>query len=307
MRDKGDFMNINSLKLFCLVVEEGSFSQAARLSYISQPAVTRHIHLLEDYYGTLLFDREDGKLTLLEAGKVLYSYAKVILEDVDNSKEAIHELLGTYDILLRLGGTLSIGDYLLPSLIANFKKLHPEVRINLDVGNTPSMVEKLQKDEIDAALIEGLVDEKDLQVEKFAEDELVLVCHPKHRWADKGFVLLEELPQECMIYREATSGTHSIIRKALEEKGIFQQIENYMEIGSVQAAKSAVEAGLGVSILSKITVAKELSYGMLKKVEVKDLQMKRDLWLVRKQKRFQRKSVDVFLDFIRGNNWSELD
>ncbi|WP_068677455.1 LysR family transcriptional regulator [Oceanobacillus sp. Castelsardo] len=300
-------MNIDSLKLFCLVVEEGAFSKAARLSYISQPAVTRHIHLLEDYYGTLLFDREDGKLTLLEAGKVLYSYAKIILEDVDSSKEAIHELVGTYDILVRLGGTLSIGDYLLPGLIADFKKLHPDVRINLDVGNTPSMVEKLQKDEIDVALIEGLVDEKDLQVENFAEDELVLVCHPKHRWADKGFVSLKELPEECMIYREAASGTHSIIRNALEGKEIFQQIEHYMEFGSVQAAKSAVEAGLGVSILSKITVAKELRYGMLKKVEIKDLQMKRDLWLVRKQKRFQRKSVDLFLDFIRNKNWSEFE
>lgn len=299
-------MNIDSLKLFCLVVEEGSFSQAARLSYISQPAVTRHIHLLEDYYGTLLFDREDGKLTLLETGKVLYTYAKAILEDVDSSREAIDELIGTYEIGLRLGGTLTIGDYLLPGLIADFKEGYQDVRINLEVGNTPSIVEKLQKDEIDIALIEGLVEEKDLQVEKFAEDELILVCPPDHQWADKGFVFLEDLPQECMIYREATSGTHLIIKNALEEKGIFHKISHYMELGSVQAAKSAVEAGLGVSILSKITVAKELKHGILKKVKVADLQLKRDLWLVRKQKRFQRKSINVFLDYIRNNNWSEL-
>ncbi|ASN06824.1 LysR family transcriptional regulator [Virgibacillus necropolis] len=294
-------MNIESLKMFCLVVEEGTISQAARKSYVSQPAVTRQIHLLEDKYGTLLFERTEGILKTTEAGKVLYPFAKTILESIEHSLEYVQASMGDYHINLRIGGTLTIGEYLLPKLLGQFKKEFPEVKLILEIGNTPTILEKLMKNEIDLALIEGVVKSDKLHVEKFTGDELILVCSADHPWKNENEVSIGALANEHLIWREPTSGTRMIIERALESSGMLNKIESYMELGSTQAIKNAVEAGLGISILSKMTVVRELEYGTLKKVEITGINLKRDLWLVRKPYRFRRIGVDKLVKFIRDN------
>ena len=259
-------LNIENLKMFCLVVDEGSISQAARLSFVSQPAVTRQINQLENFYGTLLFDRTGGKLKVTEAGKILYPYAKTIVNDFNRSKEAVQQETGKYNANLQVGATFTIGEYLLPSLLGRFKKQKPDIKVTLTIKNTPSILEDLTNDVIDLALVEGIVENNDLTVEKFADDELILVCAPDHKWEKK--IDLEELVNERMIWRESISGTRLIVENMLKEYGVLEKIDSYMEIGSTQAIKSAVEAGLGVSILPRLTVSRELEQGTLREVSM---------------------------------------
>ncbi|PGT85199.1 MULTISPECIES: LysR family transcriptional regulator [Bacillaceae] len=292
-------MNIENLKMFCLVVDEGSISQAARLSFVSQPAVTRQIRQLENFYGTLLFDRTEGKLIVTETGKMLYPFAKAIINDFDRSKEVILQATGEYNSNLRVGASLTIGEFLLPSLLGRFKKHAPEIKVTLTIRNTPSVLEDLTNDVIDIALVEGIVEDKHLIVEKFANDELILVCSPDHPWKDRSEIQIEELANEKMIWRESISGTRLIAENALKEYGILEKINSYMEIGSTQAIKSAVESGLGISILSKLTVARELEQGYLQEIKIKDVHIERSLWLVKKPQRFHREGVSQFVEFIQ--------
>ena len=134
-------------------------------------------------------------------------------------------------------------------MLGRFKKQKPDIKVTLTIKNTPSILEDLTNDVIDLALVEGIVENNDLTVEKFADDELILVCAPDHKW--EKTIDLEELVNERMIWRESISGTRLIVENMLKEYGVLEKIDSYMEIGSTQAIKSAVEAGLGVSILPK--------------------------------------------------------
>ena len=177
---------------------------------------------MENFYGTLLFDRTGGKLKVTEAGKILYPYAKTIVNDFNRSKEAVQQETGKYNANLQVGATFTIGEYLLPSLLGRFKKQKPDIKVTLTIKNTPSILEDLTNDVIDLALVEGIVENNDLTVEKFADDELILVCAPDHKWEKK--IDLEELVNERMIWRESISGTRLIVENML--KGIWSFRKN---------------------------------------------------------------------------------
>lgn len=292
-------MNIDSLRLFCLVVEEGSVSQAARLIGISQPAVTKQIRQLENTYGTLLFDRTEGKLKLTKAGKTLYPYAKEIVKDVNRSKETIQMLIGNDELKLNVGASLTIGEYFLPRVLGMYKRNNPSIRLLLEIGNTPNILEKLADDVIDIAFVEGVVEKKQFLVEKFADDELILVCPIDHPWTKRETINIEELSKEHMIWRESTSGTRMIVEQALKKYGVLEKIENFMELGSTQAIKSAVEAGLGITILPRITVEKELEHHNLAEIKIKGVFIHRNLWMVQKPQRFSKQNVEAFIRFFR--------
>lgn len=284
--------------MFCRVVEEGSISQAARMGFVSQPAVTRQIRQLENNYGTTLFDRQEGKLRVTAAGKKLYPYAKEMVALHRSSFEAIQEHMGEIDKTLRLGASLTIGEYLLPDLIGQFKKHHPDVQFSLSIGNTPQMLEKLEANEIDLAFVEGVFQHDTYKSRKFAEDELILVTSYNHRWGEKKEISLQEISDEKMIWREKESGTRSIVEEALRNHGILEKIDNAMELGSMQAIKSAVEANLGTSILPRLTVKKELEFEVLREISVKDFHLVRDFWMVVKEQRFKREIQRNFEEFL---------
>lgn len=293
-------MNIENLRMFCRVVEEGNISRAARLGYVSQPAVTKQIRQLEARYDTLLFDRQDGKLISTRAGETLYPFAKNILETLEQSHEAVNEAAGEHDVVLHIGASFTIGDYLLPNLMGKFKQTFPEYRFSLTIGNTPQMMEKLENQDIDIALVESEIDNHSFSIETFAQDEMVLVIPPDHDWKERETIMLHELPEEKMIWRERESGTRVILEHALKEAGVLEAIRSFMELGSIQSIKSAVEAGLGISILPRLTVEKELTYGMLKTVNVHGLNFTRNLLMVRESRRFKKQVVHDFLAFLRN-------
>jgi len=291
-------LNIESLRIFCRVVEEGSITKAARLSYISQPAVTRQIHQLEEKYGTLLFEREDGKLRLSEAGAALYPFAKEMDDLVRRSFEEVGKITGAQETVLHVGASLTIGEYLLHRLTGSFRKRFPDIKFIVTIGNTPSILAKLESNDIDLALVEGAASGDEFIIEKFAEDELILVVYPEHPWSATGEIGIHEIGGENLIWRESESGTRHIVEAALKECGALDNLEITMELGSYQSIKSAVEAGLGISILPKLTVSKELTYGTLQEVKMKDFHLKRGLWMVQKYQRFQKEGLNHFIENI---------
>ncbi|ENH98130.1 transcriptional regulator [Gracilibacillus halophilus YIM-C55.5] len=295
-------MNISTLQMFCLVVDVGSISQAAKLSYVSQPAVTKQIHQLESAYDALLFYRKDGRLILTENGKTLYPFAKAIVEDFKRSKNTVSASNKGYHETLKVGASYTIGEYLLPGLLGRFKKKQPEINLSLLVENTPRVLEALSNGVIDLALVEGIVTDEELQVRNMAEDELILIHSPDHAWKDRDTITIQELSNERMLWREPTSGTRLIIENFLKEYNMLDKIEYDMDLGSTQAIKSAVENNLGVSIVSSLTVTRELEQGFICETKIKDVEFKRNLWLVTKKQRFNKASSDEFIDFIQNRN-----
>ncbi|MGG1659217.1 LysR family transcriptional regulator [Brevibacillus sp. NRS-1366] len=292
-------MNIENLKMFCRVVEEGSVNQAARLSFVSQPAVTKQIRQLENYYGTALFDRSNGRLSLTKAGKALLPYAKEMIVCIKRSEEVVQHIVHKKDSTLNIGASLTIGEYLLPGLLGDFQRKNKNIRFNLSISNTPSIIAKLKNRDIDIALVEGIVTEKDFQIEKFAEDELILVIPSNHHWKDKYEIDMEELTEEKMIWREKDAGVRSIIENVFSVNNVLDKIKSYMELGSTQAIKSAIEAELGVGILPKLTVTKELRIGTLKQLHISGISIKRNLWIVKTTSRFPIENLELFENFLK--------
>lgn len=291
-------MKIDNLRMFCLVVEEGSISKAARLGFVSQPAVTRQIRQLENHYGALLFDRDDGKLRLTKEGEVLYPYIKEIIDLDKISYNTIQEVLGKQKTVLNVGASLTIGEYLLPGLLGRFNVQHPDIRFNLSIGNTPNIISKLEENDIDIALVESSVNDSSFSMEKFADDELILISAWNHHWKDSKEIDFIALTKEKMIWREKDSGTRLIVENSLREHGVLHKIEHTMELGSMQAIKSAVEANLGISILPKLTVQKELKYNILREVPINNFNLLRDLWIVQKSRRFKKRAQSYFEEFL---------
>jgi|SRR5699024_6485193 len=291
-------MNMESLLMFCRVVEEGSITKAAQLGFVSQPAVTKQIRQLENNYDTILFDRTDGKLRQTEAGKILYQYAKEILALHHAAYERIQEHVGDKEKTLYVGASFTIGEYLLPGLIGQFKKRHPNINFSLQIGNTPYIMEMLDRDNIDIALVEGVIHHPSFKKRKFADDELILVTSYHHRWGSREYVHLHELSEEKMIWREKESGTRIIVEDALREHHMLDKIEAAMELGSMQAIKGAVEAGLGMSILPKLTVVNELKFNLLREIPIQAFSLTRDFWMVQKKRRFQGEAESQFESFV---------
>lgn len=297
-------MKIENLNLFCLVAELGSISQAAKQMYLSQPAATRQIHLLEEAYGVLLFERNSGKLEISEAGRALYPIAKEIVNQFQYSQKAVQQITEKQNIRLKIGATLTIGEYFMPGLLGRFKQEHSGTQITLEIGNTPNMIDKLRSDEIDVAFVEGIVEDRDLKIHKFADDHLTLVCSINHPWSELDEIDIQALSSERMIWREKTSGTRAIVTGVLRKHGVFDQIENYMELGSTQAIKGAVEANLGITILPMVAVQREIHNQRLHPIRITGVEFKRELWTVQKIQRFEQEGVQQFLQFLHDDSGS---
>lgn len=291
-------MNIESLRMFCRVVEEGSITRAAELGYISQPAVTRQIRNLEHSFGIALFNRDDGKLRQTEAGKILYPFAKEILALHKMAYDSIQEHQEKLSQILNIGASPTIGEYLLPKIIGQFRKSYPSARFNLSINNTPRILEELESNKIDIALVESAFKKQHLLKQKFTHDKLIVVASYNHRWRDKEEINLVELLEEKMIWRETESGTRLLVESVLNHHRLLKQIDDPIELGSVQAIKNAVEANLGISILPELTVQKELKYKTLREIIVRDFNVTRDFWIVQKNRRFKREIQIKFEEFI---------
>ncbi len=300
-------MEDHKLKVFCTVAETRSFSKASEIIHLTQPAVSLQIQALEEIYETKLFDRTSSTVVLTPAGEVLYKYAKEILTLFAAAQKDIGELTGLVKGSISVGASTTIANYMLPSIIADFKKKNPKIKIHLLVGNTKRIVEFLNAGNIDFGLVEGEVTKYKLKTEKVVADELVLIVPKDHPWGKKKEISVLEVMKEPFIFREEGSGTRQVIEKYLNKKGISpQKMKITTILGSTEAIKDAVESGMGISILSKWAVRRERKYGSIEAVKFNEGMVLRDFSLVYSRNVVTSYAAEEFLNYLKKYPYTKL-
>lgn len=269
------------LVVFRRVAEALSFRKAAEELYLTQPAVSQQIKALEEELGVQLFDRAGGRIALTPAGTTLRSFAERAGELMVQAEREIAALEGSHAGKLALGASTTIAQYLLPRVLGEFCRRHPRVQPRLISGNTETVVAALEQKKIALGLIEGPAHNQHVKTEPFLRDELVPIVAAKHPWARRSGISLEELSHEPLVMREHGSGSRRVIEMAMERQGVrLGSLQISMELDSTEAIKSAVEAGLGIGIISRCAIAADLRLNRsFKVVTVEGLQIKRDLLL----------------------------
>ena len=300
-------MEDHKLKVFCTVAETRSFSKTSEIIHLTQPAVSLQIQALEEIYETKLFDRSSSMVSLTPAGEVLYKYAKDILTLYASADKVIGKLTGLVKGSVTIGACSNIGNYVLPSVITDFRKTHPKIKIHLLVSNTKRVVELLNSGNIDIGIVEGDVVRQKMVVKKLISDELLVIVSPSHQWAKKKEVSISDLSKEPFIFREAGSGTRQMIEKFLSRHGISpQDMKVSIVFGSTEAIKDAVENGLGVSIISRWAARKESKYGTLRLLSLKEEKMVRDFSLIINKNSVSYNALEEFLTFLKSFPFNEL-
>lgn len=264
------------LNTFIIVGKIKSFTKAAQILNLTQPAVSQHIKFLEEYYKVNLIKKQGREIDLTEEGEILLRYAQKLevlyrtLEMELKNKSGINK---NYNV----GATRTIGDYVLPYILGKYKNVYNNIDILLDVGNTKEIIEKLLSMKLDIALVEGPFDKSAFKYKKFKDDELVLAVSPKHNFSSRKDVELYEILEGNLILREKGSGTRKIFENRIIEIGYgLDDVKPYMEIGSINAIKSLIESNLGYTIISRETIKRELELGLIKIVPIKNLYIPRE-------------------------------
>jgi DNA-binding transcriptional LysR family regulator len=278
------------IRVFQAVVNHMSFSRAAQELAISQPGVTFHVKALEHEYGIPLFERVGKRLYLTDAGRTLSAYVQRATLMEEEARVALQELKGLQSGLLVVGASATIGIYLLPEVLGEFRNRHPGIRVSLRVGNKRHTVERLLHNELDFGLVAGPLAEPLLVAEPYLDDELVVIVSASHRFARQEVVYPGELRKETFLVREPGSGTQELMEERLGQLGI--EPADTMQLGSTEAIKQAVAANLGISIASRYSVEAEMESGRLHAAHVPALNMHRRLLLLHhKDKRLTRTAV----------------
>lgn len=299
-------MDDHRLKIFCTVVETKSFSKASEIIHLTQPAVSLQIQALEELYETKLFDRSSSTVTLTPAGEILYKYAKQILDLYAQAEKDIARLTGFIKGSIRVGASTTIANYLLPTVISDFKKINKKVRFHLLIGNTKRIVDHLNNGVISFGLVEGDVTRFKLKTEKVLKDELVVIVSPEHPFSHKKAVSVREVVNEPFILREEGSGTRQVIENHLAKDGISVSDLNVVAIlGGTEAIKEAVEDGIGISIVSKWAVRREVSRGTLRMIPLKEERLTRDFSLIHKNAIFNAVTSE-FVDYLKKYEYERL-
>lgn len=297
----------HKLKVFCAVAETKSFSKASEIIHLTQPAVSLQIQALEELYETKLFDRSSTTITLTPAGEILYRYAKEILSLYASAAREIGELTGLVKGSISLGASTTIGNHVLPTVLAEFRQNYPKIRVRLFVGNTRRIIELLNASTIDLGIVEGDVTRQKLKVERLLQDELVVIVSPQHPWAKKKEVSIFEVTKEPFIMREEGSGTRQIIEKYLSRHGLgINDLKITMMLGSTEGIKEAVESGIGISIISRWAARKENRYGALKLLSIKEERLYRDFSLISPKNAIMSHAVSEFLDYVKRYSFEDL-
>jgi DNA-binding transcriptional LysR family regulator len=285
------------LQVFHTVARLLSFTKAAETLHMTQPAVTFQVRQLEEYFNTRLFDRTHNRISLTEAGERVYDYADRIFELYSEMENSVREMTGEIRGALTIGASTTIAEYMLPSLLGDFGVRYPEVTIHLRVSNSEGIVSMVENNTIDLGVVEAPVGNKNLVVEVCRQDQLVAIVPPSHDLAEKESVTIEELLGYPFICREEGSGTREVINEYLSQN-CNMALNISMELGSPEAVKGAVEAGMGVSVVSRATVQKELKLDTLRAINLVP-KLERPFSFVHQKQKFRLRAMEELLDFAR--------
>lgn len=289
------------LQVFHTVARLLSFTKAAETLHMTQPAVTFQVRQLEEFFNTRLFDRTHNRISLTEAGRLVYDYAEQIFHLYSEMESAVNSMTGDVRGTLTIGASTTVAEYMLPSLLGDFRKGFPDVSIYLRVSNSEGIVAMVENNSIDLGVVEAPVNNKNLVVEICKDDQLVTIVPPDHPLTAKAFVELKDLLEYPFICREEGSGTREVIADYISRSNHTESnLKISMELGSPEAVKGAVEAGMGVSVVSRATIQKELRLGTLVGIPMSP-PLTRPFSFVHQKQKFRMQAMEELLQFARNH------
>jgi len=275
-------MIVDTLKVFVTVVEEAHFSRAAEMLHLSQPGVSQHIRNLEKEFGTKLLHRTSKRVKPTQAGELLFRNAKQMLALYEEAKRGIHSLRGEVTGSLHVAASFTIGEYVLPRVLARFAAEYPLVDLQATIANTEQVIQAVQNNRADIGLIEGDAEaEGDITLTPFMQDEMIVIVPRGHSLSRLRRVEPQALQDQVWILRENGSGTRAFSDNLQKEYGIAMR-KSYV-FSSNQSVKEAVVAGLGIAVLSRHIVHKELESGEVVYVPIGRAPMLRSFTIVRQR------------------------
>ncbi|MDC8445423.1 MAG: LysR family transcriptional regulator [Nitrosomonas sp.] len=288
-------LTLRQLKVFETVARHQSFSRAAEELYLSQPAVSMQIKQLEENVSLPLFELMGKRIHLTEAGSELYHYSRDILQRLSDLETALEELKGMERGKLNIA-VVTTANYFAPHLLAKFCQRHKSITVSLNVSNRESVLKQLDDNIIDLAIMGQPPEGLDIVSQSFMENPLVVVAPPDHSLCDKTKIPVKRLAQEVFLVREPGSGTRSAMERFFKQHNA--RIRTGMETDTTEAIKQAVQAGMGLGIMSRHTAELELTTGRLKVLDVQGFPIQRNWFVViRKNKRLSA-TAQAFRDFL---------
>jgi len=274
-------LDISLLETFTMVADLGSFSGAARRQGLTQPAISFQIKSLEKELGAPLFDRSRGKVVLTPAGRTAYTHAKKIMAAREQMMADIPRTTGEVAGRLLMGASTVPGEYLLPPLISRYRKDFPGVSVSLDIGDSAGVVRELKDEAIELGFVGTPVTSPEISRKPFAEDRLVLITPARHPLAAARQVTCRSLPGNSFVNRKAGSGTRTRLEEGLAARGVSaSDLDVVAELGSTQSVISAVQAGMGISIVSNRAAEQSVHKGLMKVKDIDDADLTRKFYVI---------------------------
>jgi DNA-binding transcriptional LysR family regulator len=296
-------MNLNLFKTFMRVVETQNLSRTADDFGLSQPAITKQIQALEDMYGVLLLERSGRKLKTTEAGEVLYNYSRDLVRSVDKLEKAMADIAEDRKGSLFMGASTIPGQYIIPALIKGFKQEHPHISISLEIADTEKIFNKICERELDIGIVGGWTNQRKVEGFPWLEDELVVVVPQDHRLANRSGCSLADLQDEIWIFREKGSGTRKAVEELMDANNFNRDSLNvFLEAGSTESVLAMVEAGMGISIVSKWVIHPDKPQTRLHYLKLSEKEARRIFYVIYPRQKVRRKSVNAFIDYIKKDN-----
>jgi DNA-binding transcriptional LysR family regulator len=268
-------VTLNQLRVFREVARQGQFTRAAAALFVSQPAVSKCVKDLERQAGLSLVEQAGKRLRLTEAGEMLLAHAERMLAELADAERALAGLRSGDAGRLVIGASSTPGTYLLPQLLGDLRRTHPQVEVLLRVGDTSEVLERVVGGRLDLGVVGEAQFDPALHVELFRRDRLVLILGPSHPLGARERVTLADLAGEPFVLREPGSNTREVLERALRERNFRPRV--VMELGSMEAIKKTVSAGLGISFVSEYAVGVEQTAGVLLVRPTPDLALQRGL------------------------------
>jgi len=284
-------MTLRHLQIFVTVCETGSATAAGKKLHIAQPSVSLAISELENYYGIKLFDRIAKRLHITEVGKSFLQYATYIVGLFEDMEKAIKNFDAAG--IIRIGASITIGNYLLPGYITQFKKTHPQMDVKVIIDNSEKIQQYILSNQIDIGLIEGVVHSSYITEHKFRDDELVMICGNDHPFAGRNDIGISQLQDESFILREEGSAGREIFDSTMTSHGI--KIIPAWESTSTQAIIRAVKANLGISVLPYLLVKDFLERKEISRFQIKGIRFQRSFSVIYHKNKFLTKSAKDFI------------
>lgn len=292
-------MDTRQLAAFCAVVEKRSFSQAADKLGVTQPAVSLQVRALEERLGQTLLDRSGRRVEPTEAGLRLYRSAQRMLALEEQLYDEVAsegtDLHGT----LAIGASTGPGAHLVPLLLCEFQKAHPDLRVSLSIWDTQTVTDKVVERELELGIVGALRRHRSLEYEPLVRDEIVLAVPPGHPAAG-GSISVEDLREETLIAMQEGAGVRQVIDEELRRAGLrMRDLEPRLELGLQESVKSGVAGGFGVAFISRTAIEGELAAGTLAAARVTGVEPARQIYVVRAKGRPATRAAEAFLEFAR--------